>query len=354
MLATFAAAALAAAGCGGEDGEAEEAGGEERPLVAFLVPSSTGQPRWEKQDAPAFVNSMKKYAPNARVQVFNANDDVAKQQAQAEAALTNGADVLVVVALDSVSAGAIVDAAKREDVPVIAYARPIENSPFDYFVTADVPSMGRIQAQWIVDNTSEGAKIAIIAGATDDVNAHIIRDAYTEVLQPALDAGKLTIVSDTFTPAWDPVKAQQQMEQILTKENNDIQGVLVSNDGMAGGVIAALRSQNLTGKVVVTGLDANIEALQRVLKGEQSMTILIPIRDQGDKAAQIAAALVNGEEPDESLFDDEPFVSGELRIPRVFVEVVPITKDTVDLVIKDGGATKAEVCAGVPPGTGFC
>ena len=348
------ALALFAASCGGDDDDAAGdtgAGSDgDKPFVAFLVPSSTGQPRWENQDAPAFIAGMEKYAPDAEVQVFNANDDAARQQSQAEAALTNGADLLVVVAVDGVAAGSIVDAAKAEGVPVIAYARPIEDSEFDYFVTADVPTMGTSQAEWLLENTSDGDNIAIIAGATDDVNAHIIRDAYT----PVLDAAERTVVSDTFTPAWDPVQAQQQMDQILTKQGDDVQGVLVSNDGMAGGVIASLRTAGLVGDVAVTGLDANVEALQRILKGEQGMTILIPIREQGDLAAQIAAALVNGEEPSADLFDAEPFVSGDLEIPRVLVPVVTITEENVDLVIEDGGATKEEVCVGIDPGVGPC
>ena len=321
-------------------------------LVAMLLPDAKAY-RWSHQDGPFFAAAMKKLAPGAKVQLFYGKGDPATQLSQAENALAKGAKVLVVGAQDSVAAAQIVNAAAAQDVPVVAYARPILNSPVKYFVTSDVAQMGEIQGKWIAQNTKEGDKIAIISGARNDANALIIHKANMKHLAPLFKSGKRKLVADSYTPNWDPARAQAQMEQILTKNDNDIDAVLAANDGMAGGVIAALQAQGLAGKVKVTGLDASAAGLQLLLAGKQSMTILISIKSVANQAAQIAAALVNGTKPPAKLFVATTS-NGKFKVPTTASAVKLITKNNVIDVITDGNLTKAQVCKGVPKGTGPC
>jgi D-xylose transport system substrate-binding protein len=320
--------------------------------VGILFPDVTAV-RWDSQDGPFFVQAMKQYAPCAKVVSLNARGSAATQTSQAENMLTRGVKVLVVAAVDGKQAARIVLDAHKQHVPVVDYARPILNSPVDYFVTADVLGMGRIQGKFIAEHTKVGDNIAMIDGSRDDVNALIIHRGNMEHLGPLFASGKRKKVADTFTPAWDPAKAQQEMEQILTKTNNNVQAVLSANDGMASGVIAALRAHGLAGKVPVTGLDASIGGLQLVLRGEQAMSVLIPIKKTAVQAARITAALVQGKKPPASLFKGKTF-NGQVHVPTTFIPVQLITKNNIDVVIKDGDLTKAQICKGVPKGVGPC
>lgn len=355
ILALLVAALALGAGCGGDD---EEATGDENGAaaaggtVAFLLPENVTA-RWEGQDRPFFVEALKKYAPNAKVIVSNALNDASKQQQQAEQALTQGAKVLVVIPVDQEAAAVIVNGAEDSDVPVIAYDRLIKDSPVDYYVSVDGKKIGEIQGEWLAENTEDGDNIAVINGSETDDNAHLFREGYMSVLQPLFDDGSRKKVADVWIPGWEPPKAQAAMEQILTRTNNDVQGVLSANDGMAAASIAALEAQGLAGKVPITGLDATTQALQLILQDKQGMTAWRSLREQADKAAQITAALLKGEEPSEDLFTGT-VDNGSTEVPWATVEAHAIDKDSVQLVIEDGAATKAEVCKGVPAGTGPC
>jgi D-xylose transport system substrate-binding protein len=214
------------------------------PLVVFLLPENVTA-RWESQDKPFFIEAMKKDFPGAQVKVENALNDASKQQAQAEAALASGAKVLVVTAIDQKGAAVIVNDAQKQGVPVIAYDRLIRNAPVDYYVSVDGIKIGELQGGWLTDNTKDGARIAVINGSPIDDNAHLFAKGYMGVLKPLFDKGSRKQVADVWTPLWDPSKAQAEMDQILTKTNNGVDAVLSANDGMAGGVIAALQAQQL-------------------------------------------------------------------------------------------------------------
>jgi D-xylose transport system substrate-binding protein len=238
------------------------------PLVVFLLPENVTA-RWESQDKPFFVAALAKEFPGAQVKVENALNDASKQQAQAEAALASGAKVLVVTAIDQKGAAVIVNDAEKQGVPVIAYDRLIRNAPVAYYVSVDGLKIGQLQGSWLVDNTKDGARIAVVNGSTSDDNAHLFQKGYMGVLQPLFDKGSRKEVSEVWTPGWDPSKAQAEMEQILTKSNNGVDAVMSANDGMAGGIIAALQAQQLAGKVPVTGLDGTLNSLQLILQGKQ-------------------------------------------------------------------------------------
>ncbi len=173
------------------------------------------------------------------------------------------------------------------------------------------------------------------------------------VLEPLFSAGSRNKVAEFSTPGWEPSKAQQAMEQILTRADNDVQGVLSANDGMAGGIIAALRQQNLAGKVPVTGLDAALEADQRILNGTQGMSVLYPAREEADKVARIAAAVLKGEEPPEQLFKGS-VSNGAGDVPYVPLTPVVITEKNMNILIDQGYVGKADLCRGVSSGVGPC
>lgn len=340
---------LAACGGGGGGG-----GGQASGTVTFLLPENVTA-RWEEQDKPFFIDAMKKYAPNVKVDVVNATNDQSRQQSQAEAALTKGSKVLVVIPVDQVAAAAIVNDAHKQKVPVIAYDRLIKNSPVDYYVSVDGVDVGKLQGQWLMDHTKQGDSIGVINGSPTDDNAHLFNQGYMSVLQPAFDSGARKKAADIWTPGWDPSKAQAEAEQVLTQNNNNVQGWLSANDGMAGGIIAALQAQGLAGKVPITGLDATLAADQRILRGTQSMTVWRSLKEEADKAAQIAAAILKGQKPSADLFPNNKSVNnGAQNVPWAPLKPMVIDKTNMDLLIKDGSISKSDLCNGVPPGTGPC
>ncbi len=319
----------------------------EEPLVVFLLPENVTA-RWESQDKPFFIEAMKKAYPEAKIRVDNALNDTSKQLAQAESALASGAKVLVVTAIDQEGAAVIVKKAQAQGVPVIAYDRLIRNAPVAYYVSVDGLKIGEMQGSWLADHTQDGDRIAVINGSPTDDNAHLFESGYMGVLQPLFDDGSRTLVESVWTPGWDPSKAQAEMEQILTRTDNGVDAVLSANDGMAGGIIAALQAQQLAGEVPVTGLDGTLNGLQLILLGKQSMTVWRSLKDQSAKAAEITAALLRGEKPADSLFEGATMNNGAVDVPWAKVTPIVITLDNMDLEIEDGAVTKEALCRGMP------
>lgn len=343
--------ALVLSGCGGGGSSEEPTEGSKE--VAFLLPENV-LPRWENQDAPFLEAALEEHAPSAELTVYNAENDAAKQQQQAEQALTEGAEVLVVIAVDQTAAGVIVNQAAAANVPVIAYDRLILDSPVDYYVSVDGTKVGELQGEWLADNTEDGDNIVVINGSESDDNAHLFNEGYMSVLQPLLDSGARDLVYESWTPGWDPTAAQTEMEQALTKTNNDVQGVLSANDGMAASIVSALDAQGLAGEVPVTGLDGTTQALQLILQGKQGMSVYRSLKEQADQTGQIVGALLDGEEPGEELFTATPVDNGQVEIPWATVEPMVIDETNVDIVMEETGLEPADVCTGVKAGVGPC
>ena len=322
-------------------------------FVAVLLPDAQTA-RWEQQDLPFITAAVAKYSPTLSVKGYNAQGDPAAQLSQAETALTLGAKVLVVVAVDQFQAAQIVTLAQKQSVPVIAYDRLIQNAPVAYYISVDGVTVGQLQGQWLADHTKTGDNIAVINGSTDDANAHLFNQGYMSVLKPLFASGKRHLAGEAWTTGWVPATAQQEMEQILTRKNNNVQGVLSANDGMAGGIIQALKSQKLAGKVPVTGLDGTMASDQSILQGLQSMTVWRSLKQQADLAAQIVAALIKGEKPPVTLFNGKIKNNGQVDVPWAAVTAQVITASNMDLLIKDGSIDKSALCQGIKPGTGPC
>ncbi len=323
-------------------------------LVAMLLPENVN-PRWESQDAAFFVEAMKQLAPDARVEVFNANNDTAAQQRQAEQALTRGAKVLVVVPIDGEAAAIIADQAEEAGVPAIAYDRMMQSENTDFWVQADMFATGATQAQHVVDNTESGDTLVLLKGSPTDPNAAVIAAGQMSVLQPLFDSGERVLGYENWTQGWDPAIARRSMDQALTQLDNNVQGVVSSNDGNAAAAIAALEEQGMNGKLPVSGLDCTVQALQLILLGEQTQSVWRPFKEMATVTAQVTAAILHGE-------DTAPLVQGTVenavgaQIPFVPVaHYSAVGEEGVAYVIEnDPSITREAVCEGAAAETAFC
>ena len=323
-------------------------------FVAMLLPENVN-PRWESQDAFFFVEAMKDVAPDAAVEVFNANNDTATQQRQAEQALTRGAKVLVVIPIDGESAAIIADTAAEAGVPTIAYDRMIHSENTSFWVQASMEKTGESQAQHIVDNTNSGDTLVMLKGSPTDPNAGVIFQGQMNVLQPLFDSGKRVLGYENWTPGWDPAIARRSMDQALTQLDNNVQGVVSSNDGNAAAAIASLAEQGLAGKVPVSGLDATVQALQLILLGEQTQSVWRPFDKMAGVTADVVARLLAGDSVD-------AFITGTVKngvdadVPFVPVEhYSAVGEEGVAYVIaNDPSISKEDVCQGAAAETGFC
>ncbi|HHW00462.1 MAG TPA: D-xylose ABC transporter substrate-binding protein, partial [Clostridiaceae bacterium] len=269
----------------------------------------------------------------AEVVVQSANGDENLQNSQAENLITQGVDVLVVIPQNGGTAAAIVDAAHKENVKVIAYDRLINNCDLDYYISFDNVKVGEIQAEAIVKKYPKGNYV-LIGGSPTDNNAKLVRQGQMNILQPYIDRGDIKIVADQWADGWKPEVALNHVENALTANNNDVIAVVTSNDGCAGAAIQALAEQKLAGKVGVSGQDADLAACQRVVEGTQTVTVYKPIKAIATKAAEMAVALAKGK----SIADaNQKTNNGKIDVPSVLLTPVAVDASNMyDVIIKDG------------------
>ena len=304
--------------------------------------SNFQEERWKK-DETAIKAALE--AAGAKYISADAQGSNEKQLADVEALIAKGAKALIILAQDADAILPAVNRAKEARIPVVAYDRLIQDSSVLY-LTFDNVEVGRIQARALLALKPKGNYV-FIKGSPTDPNADFLNSGQREVLKPAMDKGQIRIVGEQYTENWAPENAQKNMEQILTKNNNKVDAVVASNDGTAGGVVAALRAQNMLG-VPVSGQDADIAALNRVARGEQTVTVWKDARELGKSAALFAAQMAAGIKP-AYMRGAAPWSGGskKLSIPTIFLKPLPITKDNLQVVIDAGWAGKAQVCAGV-------
>jgi D-xylose transport system substrate-binding protein len=309
--------------------------------IAFLLPESKTA-RYETQDRPLFEKKVKALCPSCQIIYSNADQDASKQQQQAEAALTQGAKVMVLDPVDGAAAATIVKQANAKNVPVISYDRLLLNSKPDYYVEFNSPSVGKIQGKALADKLGNKGTIVMINGAPTDNNAKLFKQGAHSVL----DKTQIKIAKEYDTPDWSPDKAQSEMEQAITAVGKgNFQGVYAANDGTAGGAIAAMKSAGIDPKTIpVTGQDAELAAIQRILAGDQYMTVYKPIAPLANKAAEWAVALANGQKPTDASSTEN---NGATNVPTLKLPVTAVTADNVkSTIIKDGFWKAADVCAG--------
>src|SRR5207342_2675918 len=279
--------------------------------------------RWAKFDEPAI-----KAAVEAGGGTYISNDAKSSAETQAsnvENLISQGANVLIILAQDGTAIKPSVTSALGQGIPVIAYDRLIED-PGALYVTFNNQAVGKLQAEEVFKAVPKGNYI-IIKGNKADANADFLRAGYDEVIKSAVDSGDIKIVGETYTDNWDPAKAQTETEQFLTAANNDVQAVLSENDGMAGGVVAALTAQGLAGKVPVSGQDGDKAALNRVALGTQTVDIWKDARLLGKTAGDAAVQLCKDNDVSK-VTGTAPFSSpGGNELTSILLTPIPITKD---------------------------
>lgn len=310
--------------------------------------SNFQEERW-KTDEAAIVAALEE--AGAKYISADAQASAAKQLTDVEALIAQGADALIILAMDKDAIGPAVDKADAEGIPVVGYDRLIEDDR-TFYLTFDNKGVGRIIAETVTAAQPEG-NFAIIKGDKGDPNALFLLEGMMEVIGDDVAAGKINIVGEAFTDGWKPDNAQKNMEQILTAANNEVDAVLAENDGMAGGVIAALSAQGLN--IPVGGQDGDHAALNRVARGTQTVSVWKDSRQLGAAAADIAVALANGTE----MSDVEGAVKWSggakgVEMNAIFLAPTPITKDNINVVIDAGHIAKDKVCEGATDGVAGC
>ena len=317
--------------------------------VALLLPE-TKTTRYETADRPIFEEKFKSLCPDCEIIYSNANQDANAQLAQAEAALSNGAQVMVLDPVDSAAAAVIADKAKAQGVPVIAYDRLILNSDgVNYYISFDNEAVGRLQAQSLVDKLNEmgieNPQIVMINGAPTDNNAKLFKQGAHSVFDPLVAEGKLTIAKEYDTPDWSPDQAQNQMQQALTALGNEVDGVYAANDGTGGGAIAAMKSAGISPLPPVTGQDAELAAIQRIIAGEQYMTVYKAIRPEAEVAAELAYGLLTGNDIGAQRTEGRTVNNGTFDVPSILLTPIAVTQANVaDTVVKDNFWTVDAIC----------
>ncbi|HVG74041.1 MAG TPA: sugar ABC transporter substrate-binding protein [Thermoleophilaceae bacterium] len=344
--------ALALAACGGDDdsggsntsGGSSSSGGGGGGSIALLLPESKTT-RYEAQDRPNFEKKVKELCSDCDIIYSNADQDASKQQQQAEAAITKGAKVLVLDPVDAASAGAIVNRAKQSQIPVISYDRLITDADIDYYISFDNEKVGKLQGDALVKKLKDDGKsgsIVMINGAPTDNNAKLFKQGAHSVI----DSSGFKVAKEYDTPDWSPDKAQQEMEQAITALGKDgFVGVYAANDGTAGGAIAAMKGNGVDPtKIPSTGQDAELAGIQRILAGEQYMTVYKAIKPEAEQAAELAVALAKGETPPEA---KDKIDNGSKQVPSILLQPQSVTVDNInDTIIKDNFLSVDDICTG--------
>jgi D-xylose transport system substrate-binding protein len=321
--------------------------------IAFLMPENSS-PRYEQMDRPEFIKMVMIADPNAKLIVSNANSSPDTQLNQAQSAISNGANVLVVDPVDGKAGAAIVNFAARNDVPVISYDRLIQDSKPAHYVSFNNRQVGVLQGRYMAKHIAPGGTVIFINGAPTDPNAFDFKGGAMSVLQPLADAGKIKIGYDVMTPDWTPENAFQETQQALTKLDNKVDGVLAANDGTASGAIRALQAVGLAGKIPVTGQDATNGGLTFILAGLQSMTVFKYIPEEAAAAAQLAVAVGTGNKAPAHLINAK-VNNGKIDVPSVLLTPIVVTADNLaGTVVKSGYAKWSDICVGPAAGSAAC
>ena len=334
---------LAVAACG--DGNGGASGSSNGKRIALLLPEHTTA-RYETQDRPHFEAMVKRLCPDCSVVYENANQDASEQQSQADAVLTQGIDAMVLDPVDATSASTIVAKANAQNVPVISYDRLVSNADLDGYISFDNERVGRLQAtaleKKLTQNGSAKGPIVMINGDPTDSNAHLFKQGASSVF----DQDGVKIAKSYDTPDYSPANAQTEMQQAITALGNDgFAGVYAANDGMAGGAITAMKGAGINPATrPTTGQDSELTGIQRVLAGEQYMTVYKAVKTEAQDAARMAVALAHGNPLPANLVNQHTD-SGKTSVPSVILTPVAVTKANVaSTVIKDGFWTAAQIC----------
>ena len=291
--------------------------------------------RWQK-DRDIFVNKAESLGAKVFVQSANGNEET--QMSQIENMINRGVDVLVIIPYNGQVLSNVIKEAKQEGIKVLAYDRMI-NDDIDFYISFDNEKVGELQAQSLVNIVPEG-NYFLMGGSPVDNNAKLFRAGQMKVLKPYIDSGKIKVVGDQWVDGWLPENALKIMENALTANNNKIDAVVASNDATAGGAIQALSAQGLSGKVAISGQDADLAGIKRIVAGTQTMTVYKPITLLANTAAEIAVELGNDQQPKA----DTSLNNGLKDVPSRLLTPIDVNKDNInETVIKDGFHKKSDL-----------
>jgi D-xylose transport system substrate-binding protein len=349
LAVVVAATTLLAAACAtsNDNGGGGGGGGGDKKIALLLPETKTA--RYEAADRPLFEAKVKALCSDCQIIYSNADQKADQQQNQADAALTNGAKVMVLDPVDSASAASIVAKAKAQNVPVISYDRLITGADVDYYISFDNEKVGQLQAESLVkklkDDGKSSGSLVMINGAPTDNNAKLFKQGAHSVL----DSSGFKVGKEYDTPDWSPDKAQTEMEQAITAlGKTGFIGVYAANDGTAGGAIAAMKGGGIQPSTrPVTGQDAELAAIQRILIGEQYMTVYKAIKPEAEGAAELAVNLVNGNKSAADALATSKVNNGQKDVASILLQPVAVTKDNIkDTIVKDNFHSVSQICSG--------
>ena len=308
----------------------------EHPKIGFSIDDLRLE-RWA-HDRDYFVAAAKKLGATVDVQSADANE--ARQTSQIENLISRGMDVIVIVPFNGKVLANTIAEAKQAGIKVISYDRLILDSDIDAYVSFDNDRVGQMQAQGVVNARPTG-NYYLLGGSPTDNNAKLLRDGQMKVLQPQVDAKKINIVGAQWVPEWNPTTALSITENALTSNNNRIDGIVASNDALAGGAIQALAAQGLAGKTAVSGQDADLAAAQRIEQGTQTMTVYKPLKLIASTAAEMAVNMAKNKPTNFT----SKMNNGKKEVDTILLTPIALTKSNIDTLVKDGYFTQAQIDA---------
>jgi D-xylose transport system substrate-binding protein len=305
-----------------------------KPVIGFSIDDLRVE-RWAR-DRDYFTAAAKELG--AQVVVTSADANEQKQVNQVEDMIAQKVDAIVIVPMNSKVFAEVIDEAHKAGIKVLSYDRLILNADEDAYISFDNERVGFMQAEAVLKAKPEG-RYYMLGGSPTDNNAKLLRAGQEKALKEAVDAGKVKVIGSQWVPEWSPTTAMSIMENALTANQNKIDAVVASNDGTAGGAIQALAAQGLAGKVPVSGQDADLAAVKRVIAGTQTVTVYKPLKLIASEAAKLTVAMVQGKA---NTFNAK-LDNGKKQVDSLLLTPIALTKDNVDLVIKDGFYTKEQV-----------
>jgi len=307
---------------------------QSEPVVVGLLIHSYDSERWES-DRDFIIEKVQELGGTVKVEV--ADNDASKQLAQAKEMLANGVGILVVVPVDQFAAAEIVNEAHARDVKVISYDRLIKNCKLDYYVSTDNIKIGELQASYLTRIRPVG-KYALIGGAKADNNSKFLYLGQMNELSPLVEKGDIKIIYNEFTEEWGEAEGYEHAQKIL-KMGGDVDAIIAGNDAIAMGVIKALRDAGKEGKVLIAGMDADLENLQEIVAGHQTCTIYKPYEKMAATAAELAIKLAKGEESENTF---QTISNGEVLVPSVFYDGMVVNRENLKLTVISEGYQKEE------------
>lgn len=320
-------------------GKTGGAGAErQRPLIGLSM-DTLKEERW-MTDRDLF--KARAEALGADVMVLAANSIDSQQITDVQSMITAKVDAVVIIPHDGAAMAKAVGMAHEAGIPVLSYDRLITGCDLDLYLTFDNVRVGELQAKFLADRLPPSGKLRVIRiyGAKTDNNAKLFKQGQDNVLQPLIDAGRVEVVHEDWADDWKPENAKKIVNAAITRIGTQFDAVLASNDGTAGGAIQALTEENLAGKIIVTGQDADLAACQRIANGTQTMTVYKPIKNLANRAAELAVDMARRK----VIVAKAEIDNGKIPVPSILLDIVSVTKDNLrETVVKDGFRSEADV-----------